>query len=122
MPSPKRRIQIVTALVIAGTAVLLYSTVVAQELLLGAGLALSFLVIAVFVYHGGTDRQTLTRATISVILVYGAFTLQLPLASIAACAVYLSAWLTGTDSPFNAPDTEIFPVRQTATEESDDGQ
>jgi peptidoglycan biosynthesis protein MviN/MurJ (putative lipid II flippase) len=122
MPSPKRRIQIVTALVIAGIAVLLYSTVVGREPLLGAGLALSSVVVAVFVYYGGTDRQTLTRATIGVTLIYGAFTLQLPVAIIAACAVYLSAWLTGSDSPVNAPDTEIFPVKRTATEESEDSQ
>jgi len=47
------------------------------------------------------------------------FTGQLPVAVIAACVVYLSAWLTGPDSPVNSPDTEIFPVTQTTTDESE---
>ncbi|OYR41267.1 hypothetical protein DJ82_05695 [Halorubrum sp. Ib24] len=122
MPSPKRRIQIGAALIVAGVVALLYSIVVTQELLLGVSIALSFLVIAVFVYYGGTDRKTLTRVTIGVTIVYGAVSLQLPLAIIAACAVYLSAWLTGPDSPFDAPDTEIFPVKQTATEDTGEEQ
>lgn len=122
MPSPKRRIQIVAALIVAGVVALLYSIVVTQELLLGVSIALSFLVTAVFVYYGGTDRKTLTRVTIGVTIVYGAISLQLPLAIIAACAVYLSAWLTGPDSPFDAPDTEIFPVKKTATEDSGEEQ
>lgn len=122
MSSPKRRIQIVAALIIAGVVALLYSIVVTQELLLGVSIALSSLVIAVFVYYGGTDRKTLTRVTIGVTIVYGAVSLQLPLAIIAACAVYLSAWLTGPDSPFDAPDTEIFPVQQTTTEDSGEEQ
>jgi chromate transport protein ChrA len=122
MPSPKRRIQIVAALIIAGVVALLYSIVVTQEFLLGVSIALSSLVIAVFVYYGGTDRKTLTRVTIGVTIVYGAVSLQLPLAIIAACAVYLSAWLTGPDSPFDAPDREIFPVKQTATEDSGEEQ
>ena len=43
MPSPKRRIQIVAALIVAGIVALLYSIVVTQELLLGVSIALSLL-------------------------------------------------------------------------------
>ena len=90
------------------------------QLLVGMGVAVSAFVSAALVYYGGTDRRTLTRATIAVTVVYGVFTLQLPIAIIAASVVYLSAWLTGSDSPFDAPDTEIFPVRQTTVEEEEE--
>ncbi|MGQ3329248.1 hypothetical protein [Halorubrum sp. FL23] len=120
MPS-NRSGTIVAVLVLIGVAVLLYSTVILQQILRGVGVAVSAFVIAAFVYYGGTDRQTLTRATIAVTVVYGVFTLQLPLAVIAACAVYLSAWLTGSDGPLDAPDTEIFPVERTDTDEPEDG-
>jgi predicted branched-subunit amino acid permease len=117
MPSPKRG-YIVAALVLIGVSGLAYSVVLARALI-GAGFALSALVVAVLVYYGDAERRTLVRATIAVTVVYGVFTVQLPLAVVAACVVYLSAWLTGPDSPFDAPDTEIFPVRRAATEESE---
>lgn len=117
MPSLKRG-YIVAALVLIGVCGLAYSIVMAR-VLIGAGFLLSALVVAVLVYYGGAERHTLTRATIAVTVVYGVFTLQLLPAVVAACVVYLSAWLTGPDSPFDAPDTKIFPVRQTTTEGSE---
>ncbi|MFO7926545.1 hypothetical protein [Natronomonas sp.] len=98
------------AFVLIGIAAVLYSVLVAQRLLFGTGIAFAFFVIAFFVYYGGINRPTLTRTTIVVTLMYGVFTLELPVAVIAACIVYLTAWLTGSDSPFDAPDTEIFPA------------
>ncbi|WP_225336195.1 hypothetical protein [Halomicrobium urmianum] len=118
MPSLKR-IHIAAVFVLFGIAALLYSMVIAYEPLLGTGVAFASSVVAAFAYHGDATRQTVTRATIIVTLIYGVFTLQLPIAVIAACVVYLTAWLTGSDSPFNAPDTQIFPVESTATTESD---
>ena len=121
MPSSKR-VPIAATFVLLGIVALLYSVLLVGQLLLGTGVAFAFFVVASFVYYGDADRQTLTRATISVTLIYGVFTLQLPVAVIAACVVYLTAWLTGSDSPLGAPDTQVFPVKSTATDESDYGK
>lgn len=118
MPSLKRG-SIAAASVLIGLCGFAYSIVVVAQTLLGLVFLFSALLVGVLVYYGGTERQTLTYATIAVTVVYGAFTVQLPLAVVAASVVYLSAWLTGPDSPFDAPDTEIFPVRQATTEESE---
>jgi len=118
MPSLKR-VHIVAAFVLFGIAALLYSVIIASQPLLGTGVAFASFVVAVFAYYGDANRQTVTRVTIIVTLIYGVFTLQLPIAVIAACVVYLTAWLTGPDSPLNAPDTQVFPVESTATNESD---
>lgn len=118
MPSPKR-LPIVVAFVLIGIAAISYSVLVAQRLLLGVGVAFASFVVAVFVYSGGINRQTLTRTTIVVTLIYGVFTLQLPVAVIAACVVYLTAWLTGPDSPLDAPDTRVFPIEPTTTDDPD---
>ena len=118
MPSPNRG-YIAAALVLIGIGGFAYSVVLIGQVLIGAGFTLSALVVAALVYYGDAERHTLTRATTAVTVVYGVFTGQLPMAVIAACVVYLSAWLTGPDSPLNAPDTVIFPVRQTTTEESE---
>lgn len=107
------------AFVLVGIAALLYSVLVVRQVLLGAGVAFAFFVGASFVYYGDTDRRTLIRATIIITLIYGVFTLQLPVAVIAACVVYLTAWLTGPDSPLDAPDTQIIPVGWAVTDESD---
>jgi len=117
-----KRIHIVAAFVLLGVAALLYSVIATYQLLLGTGVATASFVVAIFTYYGGTNRKTATRATIIVTLVYGVFTLQLPIAVIAACVVYLTAWLTGSDSPLDAPDTQVFPVEPTATNESDDSE
>ncbi|QCD65394.1 MULTISPECIES: hypothetical protein [Halomicrobium] len=118
MPSLKR-VHIVAAFVLLGVAAFLYSVIVSYQFLLGTGVAIASFVVALFTYYGGTNRKTATRATIVVTLIYGAFTLQFPIAVIAACLVYLTAWLTGSDSPLDAPDTRVFPVESTATSESD---
>jgi thiol:disulfide interchange protein len=117
-----KRIHIIAAFVLLGVAALLYSVVATYQLLLGTGVATASFVVAIFTYYGGTNRKTATRATIIVTLIYGVFTLQLPIAVIAACVVYLTAWLTGSDSPLDAPDTQVFPVEPTATNESDDSE
>ena len=104
--------------VLLGTLAFLYSVVVIQQLLLGTGVAFSFFVVAAFLYYGDANRQTLARATIIITLIYGVFTVQLPVAVVASCIVYLTAWLTGSDSPLDAPDTQIFPVTSSATDES----
>lgn len=118
VPSQSRS-YLAVALTLLGIGALLYSVLVLGQFIVGAGVAVAAFATATLVYYYGANRRTLTRATIIVTVVYGVFTLQLPLAIIAACAVYLSAWLTGPDTPFNAPDTEIIPVEQTTTEESD---
>lgn len=118
MPSLKR-VHIVAAFVLLGIAALLYSVLIAYQPLLGTGVAFASFVVASFAYYGDADRQTFTRVTIIVTLIYGVFTLQLPIAVIAACVVYLTAWLTGSDSPLNAPDTQVFPVESTATNKSE---
>jgi hypothetical protein len=118
MPSPNRD-YIAVALVLIGIGGFAYSVVLIGQVLIGAGFAVSALVVAALVYYGDMGRHTLARATIGITVVYGVFTGQLPIAVIAACVVYLSAWLTGPDSPLNTSDTEIFPVAQTTTEESE---
>ena len=118
MPSLKR-VHIVAAFVLLGIGSLFFSVFTAYQPLLGTGVAISSFVVALFAYYGNSNRKTITRATITVTLIYGVFTLQLSLAVIAASVVYLTAWLTGTDSPLNAPDTQVFPVESAATNESD---
>lgn len=115
MPSSKR---IAAALVLIGIIGLAYAGLTSY-VLIGAWLTLSSFVVAALVYYGDAERHTLTRATIAVTVVYGVFMGQLPMAVIAACVVYLSAWVTGPNSPLNEPDTEIFPVRRATTEESE---
>jgi thiol:disulfide interchange protein len=121
MPSLKR-VHIVAAFVLLGVAAFLYSVIISAQLLLGTGVAIASFVVVIFTYYGGTNRKTATRATIIVTLIYGVFTLQLPIAVIAACVVYLTAWLTGSDSPLDAPDRQVFPVESTATNESNDSE
>ncbi|ELZ37486.1 hypothetical protein [Halorubrum tebenquichense] len=121
MPSDEHT-GLVAALVAIGVVVPLYTVVVSQRLLPGLGVGLSALVTAALVARDGAGRGTLVRATMAVSVVYGAFTLQLPVAVIAACAVYLSAWVTGADSPFGAPDTEIVPIEPGVTGEVGDGE
>ncbi|MFA9516909.1 hypothetical protein ACERIT_06785 [Halopenitus sp. H-Gu1] len=121
MPSSKR-VPMAAMFVLLGIASLAYSVLVVQQLLLGTGVAFSFFVVAAFLYYGDANRQTLARATIIITLIYGVFTVQLPIAVIAACVVYLTAWLTGSDSPLEAPDTQIFPVKLAATDESNDDE
>jgi len=115
MPSSRR---IAAVLVLIGMIGLAYS-VLTSQVIIGAWLTLSAFVVAALVYYGDAKRHTLTRAAIVVTVVYGVFLRQLPMAVIAACVVYLSAWLTGPNSPLNAPDTEIFPARRVTTEESE---
>ncbi|WP_434521916.1 hypothetical protein [Halorubrum sp. AS12] len=115
MPSSKR---IAAALVLIGILGLAYSVLTRQEII-GAWVTISAFIVAVLVFYGDAERHTLARATIAVTVVYGVFTGQLPMAVIAACVVYLSAWLTGPDGPFNAPDTAIFPAKRATTEESE---
>ncbi|RNJ26389.1 hypothetical protein [Halosegnis longus] len=119
MPSSKR-IYIVTGMVLFGVAALVYAWALAYEPLLGTGVAVAAFIAALLTYYGDANRQTLARVTIVVTIVYGTFTFQLPIAVVAACIVYLTAWLTGTDSPFDAPDTQIFPINSTATDDSGD--
>ncbi len=118
IPSLKR-VHIVAASVLLGGTAFLYSVIITQRLLLGTGVGIASFVVAIFTYYGGTNRKTATRATIIITLIYGVFTLQLPIAVIAACVVYLTAWLTGSDSPLDAPDTQVLPVESTVTNESD---
>ncbi|GGM66638.1 putative membrane protein YccC [Halarchaeum rubridurum] len=99
--------------VLVGVLALVYSMLIVQQVLLGVGVLLAALALAAIVYYGGTDRRTLVRATMAVTVVYGAVTFQLPLAVVAACVVYLTAWVTGPDSPVDAPDTTILPVLDT---------
>ena len=121
MPA-SRRVPIAVTLVVVGLATLVYSVLISRQLLLGAGVALAFFVVASFALYGDATRRTAARATIAVTLLYGAFTLQLPAAVVAACVVYLTAWLTGPDSPFDAPDTRVFPVESTATDDPESGE
>ncbi|ELZ58639.1 MULTISPECIES: hypothetical protein [Halorubrum] len=109
---------LVAALAAIGVVVPLYAFVLQRQFLPGLGVGLSALVVAALVYRDGTGRRTLARGTIVVTVLYGAFTFQLPVAVVAACAVYLSAWLTGPDSPLGAPDTEIVPVEPGVTEDA----
>ncbi|GAD53714.1 hypothetical protein MBEHAL_2474 [Halarchaeum acidiphilum MH1-52-1] len=109
MPSASRVVGAAVA-VLVGIVALLYSFLVAQQLLLGVGVAFALFVVAAFVYHANASRRSIVVLTMLLTLVYGAATLQLLVAVIAACVVYLSAWLTGPDSPVDAPDTTILPA------------
>ncbi|GGN23458.1 hypothetical protein [Halarchaeum nitratireducens] len=108
--------------VLLGVLALVYSMLIVQEVLLGVGVLIAALALAAIVYYGGADRQTLARATMAVTVVYGAVSFQLPAAVVAACVVYLTAWLTGPDSPLDAPDTTILPVSDAAANGDDAGR
>ena len=119
MPSSKHG-PIAATLFLFGIVTVLYSLFLFQQLRLGIGVAVSFFVVGLIVYYGDTARQIATRATIFVTLIYGVFTFQLPFAVVAACIVYLTAWVTGSDSPLDSPDTQVFPAKSNATKEADD--
>jgi hypothetical protein len=121
MPSSKR-IYIVTGIVLFGIAALVYAWALAYEPLLGTGVAVASFIAALLTYYGDANRETLTRVAIAVTIVYGTFTFQLPIAVIAACIVYLTAWLTGTDSPLESPDTQIFPIDSPIIDDSNSDQ
>ncbi|WP_435096288.1 hypothetical protein [Halarchaeum sp. P4] len=110
MPSTNARTVLSAGLVLVGVFALLYSLLVVAQVLVGAGAFVGLLALAGLVYYGGATRRTLVLATMAVTVVYGAFTLQLPAAVVAACVVYLTAWVTGHDSPLDAPDTTLLPV------------
>jgi hypothetical protein len=110
---------VAAAFALLGVVGLAYSILLAR-LLLGAGFAAAAFLVAVLVYYGDTDRRTLVRATMAVTIVYGVVTLQLPMAVIAACVVYLSAWVTGPDSPVDSVDTAIFPAPRSGTDGTED--
>lgn len=116
MPSRKRLFTAVT-LGIVGIGLFSYSVIILQRLRLGTGLGVAFLVVAAFAYYEDADRKTLTRAMMVITLIYGVFTFQFVVAVVAACVVYLTAWLTGPDSPLDAPDTRILPVEAATPEE-----
>ncbi|WP_232688604.1 hypothetical protein [Halobacterium zhouii] len=93
---------------VAGVLVLLYSLLVLHQPLVGVGIAFALFVAAVLLHAGGADRRTVAGVTMAVTVVYGVFTLQLPAAVVAACVVYLTAWVTSPDGPFDAAPPELF--------------
>jgi|GEM_PF-377552 len=106
MPSTTTQLALVAAL--AGVLGLLYVGAIANEIVVGLAVALGFAVVAVLFYAGGTNRETVAAVTMGACVVYGVFTLQFPMAVVAACVVYLTLWVTDEDGPFDAaPPTVI---------------
>ena len=95
---------------VAGVLVLLYSLLVLAQPLVGAGIAFALFVAAALLHAGGTDRKTVVGVTMAVTVIYGVFTFQLPAAIVAACVVYLTAWVTSPDGPFDAAPPDFFPA------------
>ncbi|MFW6437175.1 MAG: hypothetical protein ACOCYZ_06040, partial [Halococcoides sp.] len=99
---------IVAILAILAMGAFLYSVLHQQRLLSGLGLGIGSVcvVLACSRYYTETNRRTLTRTTIILTLIYGLLTFQFPVAVVAACIAYLTAWVTGPDSPLDAPETQ----------------
>lgn len=96
--------------IVAGVLAVLYGVSIAHQLLLGVGAGVACFVVAALLYAGGTNRETVAAVAIAATVVYGAFTFQLPAAMVAACAVYLTLWVTDPDGPFDATPPRIFPA------------
>ncbi|WP_353633824.1 hypothetical protein ABSL23_11265 [Halobacterium sp. NMX12-1] len=107
MPSTTTQLAILAAL--AGVLGLLYVGAIANEIVVGLAVALGFAVVAVLLYAGGTNRETVAAVTMGATVVYGVFTLQFPTAVVAACVVYLTLWVTDEDGPFDASPPTIIP-------------
>lgn len=116
---PSTRTLVAAALVVLGLLVALWSVAVAATPLLGLAVLAGALVLAAFAYYGGRNRRTLTLAAMALSLLYGVVTLRFPAAVVAACVVYLTAWVTGPDGPFDAPDTTVLPVSMGESEDAD---
>ncbi|MUV61034.1 hypothetical protein [Halobacterium sp. CBA1126] len=109
MPSTTRALSILAVAV--GVSALLYSFFLAFEPLLGLGVGVACFTIAALLYAGGTNRETVAAVTMGACVVYGVFTLQFPLAVVAACVVYLTLWVTDPDGPFDATPPSVIPER-----------
>jgi branched-subunit amino acid ABC-type transport system permease component len=107
MPSTTRALSIFA--VAAGISAVLYSFFLAFEPLLGLGVGVACFTVAVLLYAGGTNRETVAAVTMGATVVYGVFTLQFPTAVVAACVVYLTLWVTDEDGPFDASPPTIIP-------------
>ncbi len=109
MPSTTRALSIFA--VAAGVSAVLYGFFLAFEPLLGLGVGVACFTVAVLLYAGGTNRETVAAVTMGACVVYGVFTLQFPTAVVAACVVYLTLWVTDPNGPFDATPPTIFPER-----------
>jgi hypothetical protein len=107
MPSTTTRLAALS--VLAGVLGLLYVGAIADQTIVGLGVAVGFGVVAVLLYAGGTNRETAAAVTMGACVVYGVFTLQFPTAVIAACVVYLTLWVTDEDGPFDATPPGVLP-------------
>jgi len=88
---PLKRVHIVAAFVLFGIGTLLYSWIIASRPLLGTGVAFASFVVAVFAYYGDANRQTVTRVTIIITLIYGVFSRSnFPLLSSQPASSYLT--------------------------------
>jgi hypothetical protein len=87
----------------------LYAGAVANEIILGLGITVGFGAAAVLLYAGGTNRETVAAVTMAACVVYGVFTLQSPIAVVAACVVYLTLWVTDESGPFDATPPTVIP-------------
>ncbi|MCD2204470.1 hypothetical protein [Halobacterium sp. KA-6] len=109
MPSTTTQLAVIAAL--AGVLGLLYVGAIANEIVVGLAVALGCAVVAVLLYAGGTNRETVAAVTMGATVVYGVFTLQFPTAVVAACVVYLTLWVTDPDGPFDASPPSVIPER-----------
>ena len=108
---PSTSTQLAALSVLAGALGLLYVGAIANEIIVGLAIAVGFGVVAVLLYAGGTNRETVAAATMGACVVYGVFTLQFPVAVVAACVVYLTLWVTDEDGPFDATPPAVISER-----------
>ncbi|NIB99473.1 hypothetical protein [Halobacterium sp. R2-5] len=106
---PSTTTQLAALAVLVGVLGLLYVGAIANEIIVGFGFAVACGVVAVLLYAGGTNRETVAAVTMGACVVYGVFTLQFPTAVVAACVVYLTLWVTDEDGPFDATPPAIIP-------------
>lgn len=106
MPSTTRILAL--AALAAGLLATAYAAALSRHVMLALGVAVAALVVAAVLYAGDASRETVAAVTMAVTVVYGAFTLQLPAAVVAASVVYLTLWVTDEDGPFDATPPELF--------------
>ena len=88
------------SLALFGFVALAYSLLIAAQPLFGLGVFALALAVAYAVATDADRRETAMWAAIGVVVLYGVLTLQFLLTVVAACTIYLTAWVTGPGGPY----------------------
>ena len=97
---PSARLVGAVGVAVLGLAALVYSVLVTHQPILGLS-ALAACILGAFAVAGRVDRRRALTWVVILLVVLLGFVLTRPIvAVIAACAVYLTSWLTGPSGPY----------------------